>query len=711
MVLYTTRGSDRLTLADGTATLNHDGVDFPVCESDVTCSAFKVSSLKVDLQALYGSTASGGRQLSTFESARRYLQAGAGCGSAPPPPPATFAGFDPMKDGLCFKLDKECEADASGDGKLVKNLKDLFDNDFDWGQHSAHKEAFLNNFVHVTQQSADRLASTVYFLDMLYARLLFKGLVNEALTDPLGELPPVPEDLQAAMEQGVEDAVACWANKEHYPCTRRELSDEKQAALKRQLTHANMPSVCSSAAIGSGNTGSGVAALGCFLWTIYDHYPFNNMAFQQSFDLFGFESITQATTNALASTEKASLTASIASAYMTNNFAASTSAALTWNTPMSSTFVSGRRQLQSPRELQSSASIARADWVAGHYVTMHQLHEGMLTDTASLDLYFTWACEFSGLASSCTSLTEPQVSTALSETCIYDASVQCTGPTCPANVAHANYPYCCTGSCSAGRQLTHGSRTRCATRRRRPHALRRLVAPHRCRSVGDSIRTPSGCEPITGLFHADAEATVYHRFTKGGASVAISDHHWLFVNGAEADPATVKLATSTTASGEQEAVVRVETAVEQGAFHILVASGAYYVDGVTASTYIAHVPLGVWKIFADGYASATTRAFRSFPGRATSRSRGRSLCMRSSVPAEVVGALWPITTAAAVITELGNLSRCTPWRFQPRSSQPPPRSRSASIEVARGIRKAPVRASDLSGVVACVCLVSARLWR
>ena len=125
-------------------------------------------------------------------------------------------------------------------------------------------------------------------------------------------------------------------------------------------------------------------------------------------------------------------------------------------------------------------------------------------------------------------------------------------------------------------------------------------------AVGDLIRTPSGCEPITGLFHADAEAVgTYHKFTtKGGATVAISDDHWLFVNGAEADPATVKPGDLlTTIEGTQDAVVRVETTTERGAYHILVASGAYYVDGVAASTYIAHVPLGVWKVFADGYAA------------------------------------------------------------------------------------------------------------
>ena len=341
---------------------------------------------------------------------------------------------------------------------------------------------------------------------------------------------------------------------------------DEASSAEAPVTHANMPSVCSSAAIGSGNTGSGVAALGCFLWTIYDHYPFNNMAFQQSFDLFGFESITQATTNALASTEKASLTASIASAYMTNNFAASTSAALTWNTPMSSTFVSGRRRLQSPRELQSSVDCARRlgrrplrddapaprGYAHRHGVARPVLHLGVRVLRPRLLMH---------VAHGAPGQHRPQRDLHLRRVgSVHRADL-------PGERGDANYPYCCTGSCSAGRQLTHGSQnSMChpasSTLTRCDGSSLRIDAA----AVGDSIRTPSGCEPITGLFHADAEAFgTYHKFTtKGGASVAISDDHWLFVNGAEADPATVKPGDLlTTASGEQEAVVRVETTTER----------------------------------------------------------------------------------------------------------------------------------------------------
>ena len=186
-------------------------------------------------------------------------------------------------------------------------------------------------------------------------------------------------------------------------------------------------------------------------------------------------------------------------------------------------------------------------------------------------------------------------------------------------------------------------------------------------AVGDSIRTPSGCEPITGLFHADAEAVgTYHKITtKGGATVSISDDHWLFVNGAEADPATVQIGDRlTTSSGEQEAVVRVETALERGAYHILVGSGAYYVDGVAASTYIAHVPLGVWKVFADGYASLRYKLGAPIAPEGEgyfSITWPLAVYDKLGVRSETaLKALWPLTTAAAALTELANTMIMTP---------------------------------------------------
>ena len=68
---------------------------------------------------------------------------------------------------------------------------------------------------------------------------------------------------------------------------------------------------------------------------------------------------------------------------------------------------------------------------------------------------------------------------------------------------------------------------------------------------------------------------------------------WMPAPPLEADPATVKIGqTLTTVHGPQ--VVRaIAKETHVGAYHLVTPSGAYYVDGVVASTYIAHVPLGV----------------------------------------------------------------------------------------------------------------------
>ena len=109
--------------------------------------------------------------------------------------------------------------------------------------------------------------------------------------------------------------------------------------------------------------------------------------------------------------------------------------------------------------------------------------------------------------------------------------------------------------------------------------------------VGDSVITPTGCEPITGFFHADADAvgTYYKLTTTSGVTIGISQNHWLFVNDVLADPATVHVGDHLkTLNSARDAVVRVETTEERGAYHILVPSGAYCVDSVAASTFIAH---------------------------------------------------------------------------------------------------------------------------
>lgn len=104
-------------------------------------------------------------------------------------------------------------------------------------------------------------------------------------------------------------------------------------------------------------------------------------------------------------------------------------------------------------------------------------------------------------------------------------------------------------------------------------------------------------------------------------------------------------------------MLRVEKRLERGAYHALVPGGAYYVDGVLASTYIAHVPLGAWKTFADGY--ATLRYKLGVP--LTPEGVGPftitwplKVYRALGVPPAVVTAIWPLTTAAAVVAELAN---------------------------------------------------------
>jgi len=142
-----------------------------------------------------------------------------------------------------------------------------------------------------------------------------------------------------------------------------------------------------------------------------------------------------------------------------------------------------------------------------------------------------------------------------------------------------------------------------------PHATVELASGAHTRldalSVGDSIRTPSGFEPVVGFLNADANAeTTYHVFTtEADLAIAISAKHFLFVDGVEVDPATVKPGqTLTTKHGPQ--VIRSATKeTHVGAYHLITPSGAYFVDGIAASTYVAYVPKPVWDIFGNGYAS------------------------------------------------------------------------------------------------------------
>ena len=78
--------------------------------------------------------------------------------------------------------------------------------------------------------------------------------------------------------------------------------------------------------------------------------------------------------------------------------------------------------------------------------------------------------------------------------------------------------------------------------------------------------------------------------------VAISDKHFLFVDGVEADPATVKLGQSLATPDGPSPIVAIAKETHAGAYHLVTPSGAYYVDGVAASTYVAYIPHAAWKV-------------------------------------------------------------------------------------------------------------------
>ena len=123
--------------------------------------------------------------------------------------------------------------------------------------------------------------------------------------------------------------------------------------------------------------------------------------------------------------------------------------------------------------------------------------------------------------------------------------------------------------------------------------------------VGDSIRTPVGCEPIVGFLHAEPHSFVpYNVFTpEANLSISIADKHFLVVNGVEADPATVKLGQFLTTPHGPQAIRAIAKEKKIGAYHLITPSGAYYVDGVAASTYVSYIPHAAWKVCGDGYIS------------------------------------------------------------------------------------------------------------
>jgi len=125
--------------------------------------------------------------------------------------------------------------------------------------------------------------------------------------------------------------------------------------------------------------------------------------------------------------------------------------------------------------------------------------------------------------------------------------------------------------------------------------------------VGDSIKTPHGYEKVSGFLHTDAKSwgdyIVFE--TEEGRKMAITPLHAMFINGKEMRPADAQLGDFiTTSEGTQDKIVAIHAQNLKGLYHLIVPSGAYYVDGVLASTYVYDtVPKAVWRVFMDGYVS------------------------------------------------------------------------------------------------------------
>ena len=111
-------------------------------------------------------------------------------------------------------------------------------------------------------------------------------------------------------------------------------------------------------------------------------------------------------------------------------------------------------------------------------------------------------------------------------------------------------------------------------------------------------RVHSPFPPRSFLHFEKDSAGEYFKFhtNDSAASLAISDLHWLYVNGAHASPATVKPGDLLETPAGAAAVTRVEKIVDKGAYHPIVRGGAYYADGVLASDYNEKVPELVWDV-------------------------------------------------------------------------------------------------------------------
>ena len=178
--------------------------------------------------------------------------------------------------------------------------------------------------------------------------------------------------------------------------------------------------------------------------------------------------------------------------------------------------------------------------------------------------------------------------------------------------------------------------------------------------VGDAIRTPSGYEPVVGFLHADKATSVdYYVFTtEAGLKMAISDKHFLFADGVEADPATVTLGQMLSTTDGLQAITVITKETHVGAYHLITPSGAYYVDGVAASTYVAYIPHTAWKVFGDGY--ITARYKLGLPLVPEGEAPVRLFWLLDALNAAGVPdaiqsfAFWPLIVGSVIATELAS---------------------------------------------------------
>jgi len=182
--------------------------------------------------------------------------------------------------------------------------------------------------------------------------------------------------------------------------------------------------------------------------------------------------------------------------------------------------------------------------------------------------------------------------------------------------------------------------------------------------VGDLVRTQSGFAPILGFLHAEAVAPApYLRISAGAGadahSVAISALHHLYANGAEVAAAAVREGDVLETLRGPQAVTRVERIEEAGAYHLFVAGGTYFADGVLASDRLGLVPRAAW---AAGRAYARARFAAGVPvvpvGAGVLRHAWLSeLLAGAGVPLAVQrDVLFPLTVASSVLTELVNVA-------------------------------------------------------